>query len=31
MTLLHRFVIAIRGLLKRIQPQDVPDGNPEYL
>jgi len=31
MSLVHRCLAAIRELLGRIRPKDVPDGNPEYL
>ena len=31
MTLLRNLIAAIRGLIERIRPEEVPDGNPEYL
>lgn len=31
MSLLRRCLAAVREVLNRIRPQDVPDGNPEYL
>ena len=31
MTLLRRFIAAVRELIERIWPGDVPDGNPESL
>ena len=31
MTLLRRFIVAIRELIERLWPKDIPDGNPEYL
>ena len=31
MILLRNLIAAIRGLLERIRPKEVPDGNPEYL
>jgi hypothetical protein len=31
MTLLRNLVSAIRRLIERIRPEEVPDGNPEYL
>ena len=31
MILLRNLIAAIRGLIERIRPEEVPDGNPEYL
>ena len=31
MTLLRRFIVAIRELIERLRQKDIPDGNPEYL
>lgn len=31
MILLRNLFSAIRGLIERIRPEEVPDGNPEHL
>lgn len=31
MTLLRCFITAVRELIERLRPKDIPDGNPEYL